>query len=158
MLTDEIKKTLNLSDKEKTLIITIGNSFRSDDGVALYIAENIKNLPDYVTLLNAEDKPENIIDLAVSIMPSKTIIIDAANFEGSTGEIRLIPYDFIPDSTLSTHTFPLKIIVKILEEDTKTKVYFLAIQIQNVELGENISNKVKESADELIEYLNSINK
>ena len=156
MLTDELKEKLNLTFNEKTLIITIGNNLRSDDRVALYIADNIKALPFYITLLNAEDKPENIIDPAVEIMPKKIIIIDAANFGDLPGEIRLIPYELIPDSTLSTHTFPLKIIIKILEEDTKSKVYFLGIQIENAELGETISNKVKESADEIIEYLNSL--
>ncbi len=155
LLTDEIKKTLNLELKEKTLIITIGNKLRSDDSIALYIAEKIKNLPDYITLINAENKPENVIDSAVSMMPSKTIFIDAANFNGFPGEIRLIPYELIPESTLSTHTFPLKIIIKILEEDTKSKVYFLGIQIKDASLGEIISKKVKETADEIIEYLNS---
>ena len=156
MLTSEIKKILDITNNEKTLIITIGNRLRSDDSVALYIADNIKKTPDYITLINAENKPENIIDHAESIMPSKTIIIDAANFNGNPGEIRLIPNEYIPDSTLSTHTFPLKVIVKILEEDTKSKVHFLAIQIQSVDLGENISKEVKVSADEIIEYLNSL--
>jgi hydrogenase 3 maturation protease len=156
LLTDEIKKTLNLTSNVKTLIITIGNRLRSDDSVALYIAEKINNLPPYITLINAENKPENIIDPAVSIMPLKTIIIDAADFNGTPGEIRIIPNQYIPDTTLSTHTFPLKVIVKILEEDTKSKVYFLGIQIKNASLGEKISKQVKDSAEEIIEYLNSL--
>ena len=156
MLTDEIKKTLNLDSKEKTLIITIGNKLRSDDSIALYIAEKIKNLPDYITLINAENKPENIIDSAVSLMPSKTVFIDAANFDGIPGEIRLIPYELIPESTLSTHTFPLKVIIKILEEDTKSKVYFLGIQIRDASLGEKMSKDVKASAEKIIQYLNSL--
>ncbi len=157
LLTNEIKKTLNLEKNEKTLIVFIGNKLRSDDGIALFIAENIKDLPDHITILKIENNPEYIIDHALSIVPLKIIIIDAANFNGSTGDIKLIPYEFIPESSLSTHTFPLKLIIKILEEDTNSKVLFLGIQIKNTSLGETITKKVKDAADEIIEYLNSLN-
>lgn len=72
------------------LAITIGNRFRSDDGVGPFIARQIKKSKKNVIVINAEDKPENIIDRAIQLKPCKVIIIDAANFGGMPGEIRLI--------------------------------------------------------------------
>lgn len=156
MLTNEIKKFLDEIVKEKVLIITIGNDFRSDDGIGPYIFEHLKDNPKNLSLLNAGDKPENIIDEAVALKPKKTIIIDAADFNGIPGEIRIIPQEFIPNSTLSTHTFPPNIIAKIIEKDTKGEVVFLGIQPKNVELGEEISKEVKGSADSLISYFKGV--
>lgn len=156
MLTNEIKKFLDEIVKEKVLIITIGNDFRSDDGVGPYIFEHLKDYSKNLSLLNAGDKPENIIDEAVALKPKKTIIIDAADFDGLPGEIRIIPQEFIPNSTLSTHTFPPNIIAKIIEEDTKSEVVFLGIQPVKVELGEVLSESVKKSADDLIKFIQGV--
>lgn len=153
MLANEIKKTLNLEKNEKTLIVFIGNRLRSDDGIGLFIAEKTKKVPGYIKTLTIENNPENIIDHSLSIMPVKTIIIDAANFNCTAGEIKLIPNDNIPESLLSTHTFPLKAIIKILEKDTKSKVFFLGIQIRNTSLGESICKEVKDAGMEIIDYL-----
>jgi hydrogenase 3 maturation protease len=155
LLTEEIKKILCCSD-QKVLIITIGNTLRSDDGIGPYIAENLKILPDNLKLLNAFDRPESIIDQAVSMSPEKTIIIDAANFSGIPGEARLIANDAIPESSLSTHTFPLKIIARILEEDTGSKVFFLGIQAKSAEFKEELSQEVKQTGDEIIAFLTNM--
>jgi len=155
LLTNEIKSILLPVVNKKLLIITIGNTFRSDDGVGPYIFDNIRDDINNIDLINAGDKPENVIDEAVSIMPDKTVIIDAANFNGYPGEIRVIPKEYIPDSTLSTHTFPPSIIARILEEDTKSDIYFIGIQPFSMDYGENISEEVKIAADLIVECINN---
>jgi hydrogenase 3 maturation protease len=65
----------------------------------------------------------------------------------------LIPGDSFPDTTLSTHIFPLRIIAKILSEDTGAEVLFLGIQPGNMSYGEDLSPRVKESAEEIIALL-----
>ena len=156
MLTAKIKELFRKLSVSKTLIITIGNSLRSDDGFGPYIAQHFKSTNKNFILLNAEDKPENAIDEAVSIMPEKVLIIDAADFGGSPGEARIIDKDHIPDSTLSTHTFPLKVIAKLLEEDTKAEVYFLGVQPAKVELGEGLSPYVKATGDDILKLMQSL--
>ncbi|MBA4349211.1 MAG: hydrogenase maturation peptidase HycI [Thermodesulfovibrio sp.] len=153
MLTADIKNILRPSEAGITLIITVGNSFRTDDGAGPYIAKNISKPPRNIVVLDAGDKPENVIDKAIEIRPSKTIIIDAADFGGTVGEIRLIPEDSIPDNTLTTHTFPLRIVARIIAEDTGSEVFFIGIQPRSMEFGEELSLEVKESADEIINIL-----
>lgn len=153
MLTDEVKEVLSPIRGGITLIITVGNTFRSDDGVGPYIARNVKIKNENTVVLNVEDQPENAIDQAVSIKPCKTVIIDAADFFGKVGEARVIPQENIPDTTLSTHTFPIKVITKILEEDTGSKISFIGIQPRSAAMGEGLCDEVKQTADEIIEFI-----
>ncbi len=149
MLTDELKKEIKAVLSKKTLIITVGNTYRSDDGVGIYIAEKLKS-SNYL-LLNAENKPENIIDKAVQYKPEKILIIDAADFGGRSGEARLLLEDNIPDTILSTHTFPIKALAKILSKDTKAPVFYLGVQQAHIHMGEILSKEVRQCADELID-------
>ena len=155
LLEDNITELFDLVIKSKSLIITIGNTYRSDDGIGPYIFDNLNNIPGNIDCINAGDNPENVIDEAVKINPDITLIIDAANFGGVPGEIRIIPSEFIPETTLSTHTFPPKIIAKILEEDTKSKIYFLGIQPASFDFNEGLSGEVKKTAEKIIDYFNN---
>jgi hydrogenase 3 maturation protease len=153
MLTAELNDLFTFSDKNPLLIITIGNSYRSDDGVGPYIASKIKKCKKNLIVLNAEDKPENIIDEATRLKPGKIVIIDAADFGGMPGEIRLIEKKDIPDTSLSTHSFSPNILAAIIEEDTGADVLFLGIQPESIQFGEGISKPVKEAAKRIISCL-----
>ncbi|MFH1542678.1 MAG: hydrogenase 3 maturation endopeptidase HyCI [bacterium] len=142
MLTAEVKKALLTAD----LIITIGNDLRSDDGLGPYIAKNCQSSK----ILDAFDKPENIIEPAIARKPKSVLIIDAADFGGQVGEALLVKSENIPDTTLSTHTFPLKVIAKMIETDAQAEVKFLGVQPRSVELGETMSVEVKMVAEEII--------
>lgn len=146
MLTAELNDLFTFSDKSPFLIITIGNSYRSDDEVGPYIDQQIKKCKKNLIILNAEDQPENIIDKATQLKPGNVVIIDAADFGGISGEIRLIEKKDIPDTSLSTHSFSPNIIAAILEEDTGADVHFLGIQPESIQLREGLSEPVKKAA------------
>ena len=109
------------------LLITIGNSFRSDDGVGPYIASQVQS-SSALHVLDAADTPENLIDEALALKPKKILFIDAADFGGSPGEIQQVDAAHIPETTLSTHTISLKVIARILEAEAKAEIQFLGIQ------------------------------
>lgn len=153
LLTDEVKRALVPGSGGLTLIVTVGNSLRGDDGVGPYIASRVTNPKPGLHILDAADRPEDCIDAAIAFHPAKTVILDAADFGGKPGEIRIIPQEAIPDSTLSTHTFPLKIITKILEQETGSSVFFIGIQPENVFWGEGLSESVLRTAEEIILFL-----
>ena len=150
MLTAELNDLFTFSDKNPLLIITIGNSYRSDDGVGPYIARQVNKYKKNFTILNAEDQPENIIDEVIQLKPGKIVIIDAADFGGMPGEIRLIEKKDIPDTSLSTHSFSPNILAAIIEEDTGADVLFLGIQPESIQFGEGISKPVKEAAGKIL--------
>jgi len=153
MLTDKLKDLLKSSKKGLLLVITIGNSFRSDDGVGPYIDRQVKKYKKNLIILNAEDQPESIIDKATQLKPDKVVIIDAADFSGMPGEIKLIEKKDIPDTSLSTHSFSPNIIAAMLEEDTGAAVHFLGIQPESIQLREGLSEPVKKAAKKIISCL-----
>jgi hydrogenase 3 maturation protease len=181
LLAGNLTNLLTPQEFSHTLIITVGNCFRADDGVGPYIASGLKQ-NDKLSVIDAGYTPENIIDQVVRLFAQhstlsdrsvrapaqhpalfdrpvrasaqRIIFIDAADFGGSPGELRLIDAEHIPESSLSTHSMPLSVVSRILYEDTKAKIYFIGVQPKSVEYKEGLSKKVKSAADALIKHIN----
>lgn len=144
-----------LTPKEfiRTLIVTVGNCFRADDGVGPYIASCLRQSLR-LSVIDAGFTPENIIDDVIKLFAQRIIFIDAADFDGVPGELRLIDSEHIPETSLSTHSMPLPVVSRILYEDTKAQIYFIGIQPKSVEYRQGLSGEVKSAADELIKHIN----
>lgn len=158
LLADNLTNLLTPQAFSHTLIITVGNCFRADDGAGPYIASGLRQSVK-LSVIDAGSTPENIIDQAVRacaqhVCAQRIIFIDAADFGGAPGELRLIDAEHIPQSSLSTHSVPLPVVSRILYEDTKAKIYFIGIQPKSVEHQEGLSEEVKLAADALIRQIN----
>lgn len=150
-LTDNVCKALGPSSGI-TLVITVGNSLRSDDGIGPFIFQRLTSAENF-KIIDAGIKPENIIDEAVELKPAKIIIIDAASFGGTAGEARIISEEHLPRTSLSTHSIPLPVFTGILKEDTGAEIVFLGIQASSMDLGEGLSSEVKKTGDEIIRFI-----
>ena len=155
MLTADVIELLKPESKGPLLVITVGNLLRSDDGVGSYIAEHAKRPKKGIIILNAGERPEDILWKAIEVRPGRVVIIDAADFGGEPGEVRVIPEEFIPENPISTHRFPLRIISRLLTEDTGARVDFICIQPKSVGFGEGLSGRVISSAEEIVEILSA---
>jgi hydrogenase maturation protease len=153
LLADNLTNLLTPQKASHTLIITVGNRFRADDGVGPYIASGLKQ-SNSLSVIDAGYTPENIIDEAIGLLAQRIIFIDAADFGGLPGELRLIDAEHIPQASLSTHSIPLPVISRILCEDTKAEIYFIGIQPKSVEHREGLSCEVSSVADALIKHIN----
>jgi hydrogenase 3 maturation protease len=153
LLADNLVNLLTPQEFSRTLIITVGNCFRADDGVGPYIASGLKQSA-HLSVIDAGYTPENIIDPAAKLCPQRIIFIDAADFAGLPGELRLIDAKHIPESSLSTHSVPLPVVSRILQEDTRADIYFIGIQPKSVEHKEGLSEEVSFAADTLIKHIN----
>jgi hydrogenase 3 maturation protease len=144
-LTDDVLKAFS-AFPGKTLFVTVGNSLRSDDGIGPFIAARLEGC----AVIDAGVKPENIIEDATALKPTRIVIIDAADFGGEPGEAKIISREHIPETTLSTHTIPLPVVTALLEEDTGAEIIFIGIQPKSVEMGEGLSPEVEKTALEII--------
>lgn len=139
-----------------TLLIAVGNPLRGDDAAAIYVAEHLSvDDPRFQSIITY-DRPENCIDQALAIKPFKTIILDAANFNAPAGEIRKISVEDIPESAISTHSFPLKIIAKLLEKEAVSEVSFIGIQMEHYAFDSPMSEPVIESVEALLRHINRV--
>jgi hydrogenase maturation protease HycI len=150
-LTADIIELLKINP-DSDLIVAVGNSFRTDDGVGPYIAEALKQISN-LKLINAGYTPENSIEDIISLAPQRILIFDAADWGGKPGEVRIIPEANIPQTTLSTHAIPLNVITAIISQSIQTAIFFIGIQTKSVCLGEGLSGEIKKTADQIVEII-----
>ncbi|MFC1496733.1 hydrogenase maturation peptidase HycI [Candidatus Margulisiibacteriota bacterium] len=140
----------------KLVVLTIGNTLKSDDGVGPYIGKEMEprlSVAGSIVTLNAGNKPEAFVGKVIESKPAKVVIIDAVHFGGKPGETRIIKKEQLPAGAFDTHSIPLKMIAKMIEDESKAPVYILGIQPKSVDLGEELSDEVKEAADKIVECL-----
>jgi len=151
--------TAALAPAGRTLVVTLGNSLRADDGVGPFVAGLVKFKNPALHLIDAGTTPENIARDVINFKPEKIILLDAARFGGSAGELAVIPLEKINQYTvLSTHSFPLSVTFSIVKEDTGAELVVVGVQAQSLDYREGLSPEVKETASKLVNYFNNIGK
>ncbi len=153
-LSDEVKNALLPSASGKTVYFTTGSMLRGDDGAGPFIAERLHTDRKDIVIINAGEKPESFLEEIIRENPTKSIFIDAADFHGEAGEVRMLQPHTLHDLFMSTHRFPLRILAQIIEEDTASDVCFIGIQIQQVHFGRPMDRRVEESAESIIDFVN----
>ncbi len=154
LLNKEIEKILTLDCAAKTLFLGMGNTFRSDDGIGPFIIAGLKKSCESVVIFNMENKPELYLEDVIEVNPDKTVIFDAADFNGVPGEIKYIEEKYINNITLSTHTFPPGVIAELIKHDTGSELFFIGIQAVCFEPGDKLSPEVKNAGVEIINFIN----
>ena len=141
---------LNQIISSRPLIIGIGNDLRGDDGAGVILARRIKSA-GYKNTLIVEGTPENYLQKIISLPGESRLWIDAVNWGGPSGGYQIIRKEEISHFAISTHNFSLSVITKFLNEFRPLPDFFLGIQPENMELGEQLSLPVERTIDELAE-------
>ncbi len=137
-----------LKNANKIVIMGVGNPLRGDDIVGLEVAKKLKKYSSKsLKIIISETVPENFIGEIRKFKPSHLIIIDAVDFEGKAGDIRLImPEELSTFKIISTHAMPLSILSKFLYEEIGVKTLILGIQPESIDFGLKISPNVKKAS------------
>ncbi len=157
LLDGKLREVLQPLRGKKTVLVAVGNPLRRDDGVGMYIGERVaqRALPPFSVVL-AGFTPERVFEDILREQPAKVVFIDAASFGGEPGEVRVLSEDEIIATTLSTHTFPLPILARMITKEAGCPVFFVGIQPQDVSFGEGLTGRVQEAAQALIAYLEEV--
>lgn len=139
----------------------VGNPLRGDDGLGplfldiLYdkLVKITDKNTDNIYLLNSESTPENHTLEIRNLKPSHIIIVDAVEFDTTPGSIIKIDKNQIDTFNVSTHTMPISFIINYIEETVGSKVLTIGIQPKQMTLVNVISDEIKESIEELANYL-----
>lgn len=122
-------------------IFGIGNRGRRDDGVGSLIAEHLA--ARYPALaIDAGTVPENYLEKVARSCPETILVVDAVDFGGYLGEIRLLDPDTIAPSGLSSHALSLRMTAEYFKARTEACLAFLAIQPADVSSGTVLSDEV----------------
>lgn len=142
--------------KNPILIIGVGNDFRSDDGVGLYIAREIrkKGLKD-TTIIEGISDGTSMIEAWKEI--SRAIVIDCVHSEGEPGAIyrfdalnENIPEKYFP--SLSTHAFNITDTIALARsiDYLPNNLIIYGVRGQKFGTGQGLTEIVRKSADEMI--------
>lgn len=145
---ENLNNLIKQTDKKK-LFVGIGNVLKSDDGIGVYIGNNIKETPS-VQKLNVEISIENYIGKINSLHPDVLILVDCVDFGKQAGYTELLPVEKVKDFTFNTHNISLKKISELF----KMPVFILGIQPKKIDFGEEISEIVLKSAHKILNIIN----
>jgi hydrogenase maturation protease len=127
-------------------LLGVGNRDRRDDGVGSLIAERLTERVG-VQAINAGAVPENYLEKVARSCPDTVLIIDAVDFGGHPGEIRLLNSESIGPAGISGHALSLGMTAEYLAARTQARVALIAIQPADVGSGSALSDAVSRAAE-----------
>ena len=152
----------------KEVILGIGNTLNSDDGIGVYVARRIarylKKLKSGAAPIegNAKEKelipidcgtvPENYTSVIRRHNPDRLILVDAADMGMDPGLYKIVPSERIGVLHFSTHDVPLSVFISYLKEFCG-EVVLIGIQPKKVDFGMRLSSAVRRSGQCVAELI-----
>jgi len=134
--------------KGKTVIVGIGNTLRRDDGFGPALIKKLKGRVRALCL-DAGMAPENYAGKITKEKPDTILLVDALHLDRAPGEYELLKKEDILSSGFSTHDLSPKMFIEYLENNTSAHIYMLGVQPKSVSFGEEMSNDVKKTLNEM---------
>jgi len=132
----------------RVVVACVGNEWCADDGAGPLVAKLLQST-ERVTILDCGETPENYLGVIVRIKPERLVVIDAADFGGRPGEVRVVARSEIGGGGVSTHAARLTILTDYVEAEAGVETFFLAIQPESTELGRPLGAAVAAAAREV---------
>lgn len=139
--------------EKRVLLLGIGNRLKGDDGFGSILADRLKAFEGGgLKVIDAGEVPENYIDQILDFAPHYLIILDTICLrDKKPGEIVVLKERDVGNLSISTHAPSLSLLLKVLRlSGLNFKAHFLGVVPKNINMGEGLSEEVKE-AIELLE-------
>ncbi len=151
-----MKETIpELKLKGRTVLVGIGNRSRGDDAAGLKVVDKVGEKIDReeILFLNTGTVPEKYTSKIKEFEPDNILLIDSVEIEEEPGTVSLVDPDGILKEKVSSHRLPLSMLIEYLEEETDGEVFFIGIQPKRLDIGDEMSEPVRESIEYLVEIL-----
>ena len=125
----------------RVCVFGVGNRERRDDGAGSLLAERLAGGTDVLSI-DAGAVPENYLEKVARWRPDTILIIDATDFGGEVGEVRILDPGLVGPSALSTHALSLQMTADYLGARTQARLALIAIQPADVGMGTEMSDAV----------------
>jgi len=132
-------------------LLAVGSDLRGDDAAGLLVAKHLKTLAPLsgkrLKLFVGETAPENLTGQIKKYAPTHLIVVDSAESGARAGAISLMTLsDAIGGTTFSTHTLPLTVMLRYLQEFITCDFTIIGIQPARLNFGAVPSPPVSRSA------------
>ena len=153
---DVLQAWVGLVSDPSTAVVGLGNPDRGDDGIGIAIAAYIKaRWHERVFFEGGRRAEDTVLDLLESEAVRTVLFIDAVDFGGKPGDVRLFAGDrarqILPP--ISTHTVPLALLMELIRGRGK-RSFLLGIQPGSMNPSLGLSSAVRHALDGLAKALN----
>jgi hydrogenase 3 maturation protease len=128
----------------KTVIVGIGNPLRGDDGFGPAFIARLHGKVNAVCI-DVGNAPENYLGRIVKEAPDTIVLVDVAHLGLAPGQYRLLQPQEILHHGLTTHDMSSRMLIEFLQAETSATIMMLAVQPQQLGLGEPLSAPVTET-------------
>ena len=148
----ELLDLLNALRDSSTVIVTVGNTLKGDDGAGPLVCRELVGKIS-AELIDAGTVPENYIQTIIRKSPQHLLVIDAIDFKAAPGAIRLFKPEELNSLAISTHALSPRVFVDMICQSIKVDVYFIGIQPAHTQLGQPVSAQVRRAIQWLVRAL-----
>ena len=135
--------------KGKVVIVGIGNYLRGDDGFGPALIDRLKTKVKAVCI-DAGIAPENQVGNIAKENPDTILLVDAIHLGKNPGEYEILKKEDIIKSGFTTHDISMRMFIEYLQEQAGADIYLLGVQPQDISLGAKMSDRVKDTLENLI--------
>lgn len=139
----------------RVVVLGVGHALRGDDAAGSVVASRLRERFSGL-VFDGGQAPENYLGPVRRAAPDTVFVVDAADFSGEPGEIRVAASGQIDGAMLGTHGTPLDVVMTMIETETGAKTHLIAIQGRAVDLGGSMTREVEGAVDGLVEELSRI--
>ena len=139
--------------RDRTVIVGIGNMLKADDQLGPVLVSRLKGRTG-ACLFDCGEVPENYIHPIIEAKPKTIIIVDASDWGGVAGELRLIKREEIENFGFSTHNASLGIFFDYLKRELPlANIVIIGVQVGRRGLMQPLSPEVEVTLNGLIDFL-----
>ncbi|MBS7287378.1 MAG: hydrogenase 3 maturation endopeptidase HyCI [Candidatus Freyarchaeota archaeon] len=155
MITDKLKEMLR--GAVRVAVVGVGSRIRGDDALGLEVARRLSGVNlERVLVVEAETTPENFTGVIRRFNPSHVVVVDAAHFGGSPGDVVVTAEaSSLGGVTFSVHHTPLSVFAKFVKSSIGASVVFVGVQPKNM-TGEGMSPEVEEAVEAVTNILREV--
>jgi hydrogenase 3 maturation protease len=129
---------------------------KGDDALGTFVARNLYNLSPKIISIDGGVVPENFTGAIKREIPTHILLIDAVDMKKPPGFLRIVHKEEISKYSISTHSMPISFLINYLTVGTGAKIALIGIQPRSMELGQEMTPKVKKSAIYVLDVLKTI--
>jgi len=139
----------------RVVILGVGNTLKGDDAAGPLVCERLSGRVS-ATVIDAGAVPENYIGPVLEALPDVLFVVDAVDFGGRPGQIRVCMPEEIRGFAFSTHALSLHLSIDLIRRERKLEVYLIGIQAGRTKLGDCLSPAMQEAVEALADTLTQL--
>lgn len=154
----------SLDGCRRLALLGVGSELRGDDAAGLIVIRELDRLvsegPAFRVLAyeghEGSSAPENMTGAISFFKPTHILVVDAADIGLAVGECRKVELCDISNTSFSTHSLPLKVIMDYLERATGASLVVLGMQPASLGFDTPLTNGMKTGVEKLSKALYTV--